>query len=303
MRTCVLRHGTSSEQTEPLERTRVTCEFYSCTWLLDCSVNALQLACLLSHSHCSPCVEDEINTSGAEAFRIHHLCTYHDVHVKNCALSGGNCPPACEQRRMLTATIISYQTPRNRPGISSGPFLSIDIGHVHSNLCRSPINASSSTSPFASPWTVEGQVAHQGRRIRIFMKFCLQIWSAGFSGCCRDTGRMSAVAPISALGSFVESEEESDVPTFLGSEGVVDNARDMAIELARIAWETKVEEISVLNVAQQTSFCRCEALPFSVRAVQALRQCCGHFVLPLVSQLAKKWHAVTAVECQTTLAC
>jgi hypothetical protein len=93
---------------------------------------------------------------------------------------------------------------------------------------------------------------------------------------------------MSGQGPFLESEEIGSAPgPFLESEGLEDNAEEMAIDLARLAWETKVEEISVLNVAQQTSFCRCvhqlyfqcpdtAAIPFSYNMKCSLSACTQH---------------------------
>jgi hypothetical protein len=40
-----------------------------------------------------------------------------------------------------------------------------------------------------------------------------------------------------------------------------DNAKEIAIDMARLAWETKVDDITVVDVAAQTSICRCSSHP------------------------------------------
>ena len=83
----------------------------------------------------------------------------------------------------------------------------------------------------------------------------LQMLSRSRGACGRRTS-CTAVAkyPPGIVTSEDEAEENNAV--FLDDGELEDNAEEIAIDLARLAWETKVEDISVVSVAAQTSVCR-----------------------------------------------
>lgn len=70
----------------------------------------------------------------------------------------------------------------------------------------------------------------------------------------------SAVARYPA-GSYASDDEVENKAVFLDDDTIEDNAEQIAIDLARLAWETKVENVSVVDVAAQTSVCRYADIP------------------------------------------
>ena len=75
-----------------------------------------------------------------------------------------------------------------------------------------------------------------------------------------------------------DEEVEENKAVFVHDDILEDNAEEIAIDLARLAWETKVEDISVVDVAAQTSVCRCASYH---RRMISSKQWCLHVVAAL----------------------
>jgi hypothetical protein len=60
-------------------------------------------------------------------------------------------------------------------------------------------------------------------------------------------------------GIYAGEEEVENKAVFLHDDELEDNAKEIAIDMARLAWETKGDDITVVDVAAQTSICRCES--------------------------------------------
>jgi hypothetical protein len=51
-------------------------------------------------------------------------------------------------------------------------------------------------------------------------------------------------------------EEEENKARFVSDGNLEDNAEEIAVAMARLAWETKVDNVTVVNVAAQSTVCR-----------------------------------------------